>query len=387
MKIVISGYVSSKKTGIARVLENILREITFIDKENEYLLFHNWDNDSFKLYSNGNPRLKLKKYHIRINSPLLNLLWHLFILPIRLLINRVDLYYTISGNMLMLFKPCPTVVVIHDLIEFNVKSKFSRLRIFYRKISYPVTAKRADRIITVSENSKKDIIRFCKVSPEKIDVIYNGVDPRFHLLDNKEILKILKKYKLPEKYILFVGTIDSPGKNCINLVQAYYKLKRKKGFERKLVLVGKKGFGFEKMVLKIQELSLKDDIFLLGYVPDDDLPAIYNGAEVFAFLSLYEGFGLPIIEAMACGVPVITANTSCFSEIVGDAGILVNPFNIDEIAGSILNVIISKDLKERLRFKGIERAKNFSWTDAAEKTLDVFKKLSKHGSQLTKNNG
>jgi len=242
----------------------------------------------------------------------------------------------------------------------------------YRKFAVPITAKRADKIITVSENSKKDIIRYCRVHSDKIHVIYNGVDKKFGPIREDLVAKVKRKYDISSKYILFVGTIDHPGKNVCSLIYACRKLWEAGKDDFKLVLVGGEGFGYE----KIKKMIDSDKrIRRLGYVEDADLPAIYCGAELFCFLSLYEGFGLPVVEAMACGVPVIVSNCPPLPGIVGVAGIIVRPFDINEISEKINEVLINPMLKGKLRGACLERAKRFSWENAALKTYEVLQSV------------
>jgi len=246
----------------------------------------------------------------------------------------------------------------------------------YRRVAIPQTIRRADLIITVSENSKKDIVKFFKVNPNKIKVIYNGVDRIFRPLDPDLIKTTLNKFSINSPYILSVGTIDHPGKNSISLIRAFKKVKLNYQ-EYKLVLVGKPGFGYEHIKNEILKLQLLDEVLIIGYVSDSDLVCLYNGAEVFAFLSLYEGFGLPLIEAMACGTPVVASNTSCLPEIVGEAGIIVHTYDISKIAEEIEKLIIETTFRNEMIKKGFEQSKRFSWEDSARKTLKIFEDMKK----------
>lgn len=356
------------KTGIGRAFENIINRMSMLNNENEFILFRNKDNFEFSIYGQN---IRDIVFNVSKKSPMMNILWHQFIYPLRLLKIKTDISY-IPNVTLLIWKACPTVVVIHDLIEFNVPKKFSRLRMFYRHVAVPQTVRRADYIITVSENSKKDIVKYCKVKPEKIKVVYNGVDKRFRPMNKNVFSKVLQKYSMDSPYILYTGTIDHPGKNSISLVRAFRKVADRHP-NYKLVFVGKPGFGYDHVINEIESLKLKDRTLMLGYVPDDDLVGIYNGASAFAFLSLYEGFGLPLIEAMACGTPVIAANSSCLPEIVGEAGFIVEPYDVLKIAEYLETLIVNKSLRNEIIQKGFEQAEKFSWEKAAEETLEVFK--------------
>lgn len=368
MRIVMSGYVGKAKTGIGRTVENILLNMP-LQENDELHLYCNYDFEDFD-FSRFCPRIITHRYKISKNSPLLNLLWHQLIYPLKTLKGDVSF---IPNVTLLICKFRPTVVMIHDLIEFNIPQKFAWYRMLYRKIAVPITAKRADKIITVSHNSKNDIVKFLKVKPHKIIVSYNGVDNKFRPLDPHLIHKVRVKYNLPEKYVLFVGTIDHPGKNVYSLIQACNKLWKEKGNIFKLVLVGQKGHGYKIVEKIIKEQALSEQILHIGYVKDEDLPAIYNGAFLFAFLSLYEGFGLPILEAMACGTPVVVSNRSSLPELVGEAGLIVDPFDIEGISEAIESILNSEALRKELIAKGLERVKLFSWKNAGEKVYKILK--------------
>lgn len=374
MRVAISGYTGPRKTGIGRTLENILSHVSRFDLNGvDLYLFKNWDMEELSTPSG----IKVLPIQVSKRSSIGNLLWHQFVYPARLLFMRADVSY-IPNVTLLLFKPCPTVVVIHDLIEFNVPNKFSRARMVYRKLAVPITARRADRIITVSENTKRDLVKLLKVPESKIEVVYNGVDPRFKPAGEHLVREVRAKYSLPSKYILFVGTIDHPGKNAMSLVEACAALwSRGMLQEHHLVLVGQKGFGYEQIMHRITELGVTERVRTLGYVGDADLPAIYTGADVFAFLSLYEGFGLPILEAMACGTPVVAAKTSCLPEICGDAALLVDPYDVAGIANAILRLSSERQLRAELSAKGLERVKAFSWERAARSTLEVLTRTAR----------
>lgn len=372
MKIGISGYVGPRKTGVGRTLENILYQWSKKKNRNSYYLFCNKDNYDFDPVCNSANIIK-KKIHLSRGSSLLNLLWHQCIYQFQLLQNKIDISYIPNATWLI-WKVCPTVVVIHDLIEFNISGKFGRLRTLYRKIAYPQSARRADFIITVSENSKNDIVRFCKVAPEKIEVIYNGIDNVFKPLDRSLTQATLNKYQIHFPYVLYVGTIDHPGKNSISLIRALKKIKANHP-QYKLVLVGKPGYGYNYIESEIRKLQLQDDVLITGYVSDSDLVGLYNGATVFAFLSLYEGFGLPLIEAMACGTPVIAADTSSLPEVVGEASFIVKPHDVSKIAENLEELIVNKSVRNEKIQKGLEQARRFSWENTAKQTLEVFENI------------
>lgn len=335
MKIVISGYVGKKITGIGR---NLICLLDNTDDKNEYIIYTNYDMKEQFNFENNN--VKIKTYGISKNDSFKNLLWTSFVFPFVVLKEKAD-KALIPNFTLLLLKFKPTVVIMHDLIEFNVPNKFSKKKMFYRtKLADPITAKKADHIITVSQNSKKDIIKFLNVSSSKISVIYNGVDQKkFKKMDTNEAQRILEEREWPCDYILYAGTIDHPGKNPIGVVKAFEKLKEKNRYKGKLILAGMPGAGYEIVENYILKSKYKDDIILTGFVTDKELIALYSECKVFCFVSLYEGFGIPPLEAMACGAKTIVSNTSSLPEVVGDVGLTVEPQNIGELEKAIVDYL------------------------------------------------
>jgi glycosyltransferase involved in cell wall biosynthesis len=287
--------------------------------------------------------------------------------------DRIDILHA-PGYVIPLLSSVPAVVTIPDVIAllFPKMCKISN-HLHYRAL-LPAVAKKAKCIITMSHNSKKDIVNTLNVSEDKIDVIYNGVHPSFiQIHDVSRLDFIREKYDLPEKIILFVGNLE-PKKNIVRLIDAYSLLKREQEIEHALVIIGKKGWLYDEIFKKVNALNMDKYIIFLGYVPREDLPLLYNMAEVFVFPSLYEGFGIPPLEAMACGTPVVTSNISSLPEVVGDAAIKVDPQNIRDIAEGVYKVVVNKDLTQRLIAKGLKRARLFSWEKTAKRTLEVYTK-------------
>lgn len=250
----------------------------------------------------------------------------------------------------------------------------------YRKLdrSLKDSCSRADAVITISENSKQELMGYLGVPEEKIHIIPPGVDlsvykPMEAL--SKAMADIRQKYSLPEKYLLYLGTIE-PRKNIPTVIRAFHQfsLSDKQGY--KLVVAGKKGWMFQEVFDLVTSLGLKDKVIFSGYVDEEDKPYIYAGADVFLFPSLYEGFGMPPLEAMACGVPVITSNTSSLPEVVGDAGIQTDPLDVEAISSAIMQLTSDSELRQTLVAKGLQRAQGFTWTDSVKKLLKVYELLA-----------
>ncbi len=233
-------------------------------------------------------------------------------------------------------------------------------------------ASRADLILCISENTRKDVINILGVPEEKVWVTYMGVSRVFCSNRDENLLSDLRKrYGLPERFILFVGTIE-PRKNLVKLVEAFHMLYSRDRIKEPLVIVGGKGWKNEPLYELIRKLKIEDRIIFTGHVSDTDLPLFYNSATVFAYPSLYEGFGMPVIEAMACGVPVVTSNVSSLPEVAGDAAILVNPEDPEEIASGINRILTDEDLYKNLQDRGFKQASKFTWESCAKKTLEAI---------------
>jgi glycosyltransferase involved in cell wall biosynthesis len=276
------------------------------------------------------------------------------------------------------FSPCPVVVSIHDLSFEHLPQTFKwrsrkQLRITVRR-----SAREATQVIALSEFARQDIIASYHVGSEKVSVIPLAAPPHFGpVQDEGELQRVRQTYGIEGDYILSVGAIQ-PRKNLSRLVAAYSRLRwaRPEVKLPKLVLVGKCAWLYDETLRTIKELEVSDSVILTGYVREGDLPALYSGALCFVYPSYFEGFGLPPLEAMKCGAPVIVGNKTSLPEVVGDAGVLIDPFDVDELASAIQRVITDSNLRAQLRVKGLERAKLFDWQETARQTLSVYKKAA-----------
>jgi glycosyltransferase involved in cell wall biosynthesis len=276
------------------------------------------------------------------------------------------------------FSPCPVVVSIHDLSFEHLPQTFKwrsrkQLRITVRR-----SAREAARVIALSEYARNDIIATYHIIPEKVTTIPLSAADHFRPIGNKEELqRVRQTYGIEGEYILSVGAIQ-PRKNLSRLVAAYSRLRRVKlkGKFPKLVLAGKCAWLYDETLRTIKELEVSDSVILTGYVPEGDLPALYSGAVCFIYPSYFEGFGLPPLEAMKCGTPVIVGDRTSLPEVVGNAGILVDPFDVNALAAAIEKIITDSSLRAELAVKGLARATLFDWRETARQTLAVYRKAS-----------
>jgi glycosyltransferase involved in cell wall biosynthesis len=281
---------------------------------------------------------------------------------------NVDLFHG-TEHLLPHLKHIPTVFTLHDLIFRFDPTLHKLLNRIYLNLMMPRFLRAACAVIAVSECTRRDAIRFYNVPPEKIRVIYEGVDPRFKPIQDWPTLEAVRsKYNLPKRFVLHVGTIE-PRKNLPALFEAFASLKNQFP-DTRLVIAGKRGWLTAATFKSAQALG--NDVIFTGYVADEDLPALYTLAELLVMPSVYEGFGLPVLEAMACGTPVACSNTSSLPEVAGDAALLFDPHNTRSIAAAITSVLSNPALSAELRAQGLAQAARFTWTFAAQQTCQVY---------------
>jgi glycosyltransferase involved in cell wall biosynthesis len=272
--------------------------------------------------------------------------------------------------------PCPLVVSIHDLSFEHLPETFTRRGRTQLRFTVRRTARNAAQLITISESSRRDIVDTYGIRPERVTVTPLAAPSHFApVLDAAILARIREQYGIRGDYILGVGSIQ-PRKNLVRLIDSYARLQASRGEERlpKLVLVGKKAWLFGETLRAVEDRGLADNIIFTGYVPESDLPALYSGALCFVYPSYFEGFGLPPLEAMQCGTPVLTGNRTSLPEVVGDAAVMVDPFDVDEIGAALSRLIDSSELRSTLRAKGLVHARKFSWRETAKLTLVVYEK-------------
>ena len=272
------------------------------------------------------------------------------------------------------FAPCPVVATIHDLAFEHLPETFNRRSWMQLRMTVRHTARRAAQIITVSEYSRRDISETYGIPAERITVTPEAASPHFARVTNgNEIKRVRERYGIGRNYLLSLGSIQ-PRKNLVRLIEAYTSLRRERpaGEFPQLVLAGKRGWLEGETLRAAERDSLDRDILFTGYVPDRELPALYSGAICFVYPSYFEGFGLPLVEAMQCGVPVVAGNRTSIPEVVDGAALLVDPFDKSELAAAIARVIDKPDYRAQLSVKGLERAKAFNWTTTARLTLQVY---------------
>jgi glycosyltransferase involved in cell wall biosynthesis len=286
----------------------------------------------------------------------------------------VDLFHA-TEHLLPPLRQVRTVFTFHDAIYALLPKYHLPMNRIYLGLMMPRFLRRADAIITISECSRRDAGRLYGISAERLHVIYEGVDLRFRPVEQPERLaEVRRRYGLAGEYLLAVGTIE-PRKNLSMLLDAFLAVRTQTGRQDlRLVVVGKKGWLFQSFFRRLAELGLDDgtQVVFPGYVSTEDLPALYAGAACFVFPSLYEGFGLPVLEAMASGAPVVCSNASSLPEMAGDAALMVDPSNTAGFASAIERVLADGDLRSQLRARGLRRSAQFTWERTARQTMEVY---------------
>jgi glycosyltransferase involved in cell wall biosynthesis len=316
-------------------------------------------------------------------------IWEQFILPWAVKKYKVQLLHCTS-NTAPLFLSVPLVVTLHDIIYLDKSSKssssfYQKFGNYYRAWVVPKIVKNAAKLITVSEFEKKNIQSFFNLEEGFVQTIYNGVGSHFKQhLDPKHLQDLKLKYQLPEEYIFFIGNTD-PKKNVEGVLHALHLLKSKGKLSLKLVMPDMNREYIQSILVKLNAENLIQDLHILPYVPNSELPYILNLAKVFLYPSIRESFGIPILEAMKCGVPVIASNTSSMPEVAGDAAIFVNPFDVESIATAILSSLENETARLAYIQKGLKRAEQFTWNNNANETIQLYKFVLSNPKKLLMN--
>ena len=351
--------------GINWYIRNLLTHLPRVDHYNRYTVFL-----SDRRFTSSGLTLRLSR--LPTSRPVVRILWEQTLQPLALRKERVDLLHALAF-VVPLFSSCPSVVTIYDLSFLLYPEGFKGYKRFYLGLSTRLSARKARRIIAISKSTKRDVVRLLGVSPDKVDVVYCGTDGAFRPLPKAEVAAFRSQKGLPERFILFVGTIE-PRKNIITLIEAFAKLQTCEPANLKLVIGGAKGWFYEDVFARVEELGLEGEVLFPGYIPASELPLWYNAAELFVYPSLYEGFGLPPLEAMACGTPVVVADTSSLPEVVGEAGVIVNPLDVEGLAEAMRRVLGDEALQQEMKERGLRRAQGFSWAETAQETVQVYRR-------------
>ena len=364
------------KSGISAYLIEMLKQFAQLEVEGEVLVYP--DEEEIFL-PGGTHGLRASYVSPSVRKPLPNLIYTQAVLPFRAAAARYDVLFLPAGNRrLPLFSHCPTAGVVHDLASIHVTDKYDSFRIYYITKILPILVRRLDEVITISEFSKNDILNYVGVAESKVHVIPLAVNhDTYYTREKEECYRLVQeKYGVREPYFLYISRIEHPGKNHFRLIEAFDLLKETHKVPHQLILAGGDWDRAEEVHRRAQESPFRDDIVFTGFAPTDIIPTLYGGAEALIFPSLFEGFGLPILEAMACGVPVACSRRASLPEVAGEAGLLFEPEQAESIAETMSRLALDDSLRRELREKGLVHAAGYNWRRTAEETLSLLKGLN-----------
>lgn len=362
------GY-TKKRTGVEEYIYNLARTFPKIDKKIQFVYFYNQKIDLPDLKELEEPK-NVTLVNLKKNNRLLNLFFILFKRPRieKILLFKPDVILIPSYRPIAHGENLKRITIFHDLSFEHFPSFYSlKIRLWHRLTNPRKQAQTSNHLIAVSQSTKKDLISLYKIPSKKISVVYHGVD--LSEINDFELKKI--KEKLPEKFIFTLSTLE-PRKNLKTLIKAFKLLKKEVNLPHKLVIAGKKGW------LRKKDFALLDhsEIIWLDHISPKEKTALYKLADIFVLPTYYEGFGLPVLEAMSLGTPVITSNLSSLPEVTKDSALLINPHNLEELKNALKSLLESKNLRSVLKQGGLRRSKDFSWEECTKKTLGVLKRIT-----------
>ena len=358
--------------GIGTYIQQLIRGLADLDTHNEYFIFVGEDGaatlfdlpDNFRVIVERSPGYSLRE---------------LFALSWQLLRHRIDIYHA-THYVLPVWVRGKAIVTIHDIIHLLYPEFLpNRMAFFYARRMIGRALTRSDRVLADSANTRQDLLSFYNTDATKIEVVYPGIDRRyFHRVGSDSIERMREKFALERPYALFVGN-PKPHKNLPNIITAFAGALEGRELDYELVCAGGDLEAHRRNRRAAALLGIEDRLRILGRVDADDLPPLYQGAGLFVYPTIYEGFGLPVVEAMASGVPVITSNTSALKEVAGGAARLVDPLDVTAMTQEIARCLSDEDLRERMRDAGLERARQYSWDKTAERVLEIYESTLNDG--------
>lgn len=363
------------KSGVAQYVFALLRALLQRPDHPELSLFAL--EADLPLFQFAVPHAQIIPVPERYRRPIRNIFWHQCRLPDLVRRLRLDAMHVPSYRRMLWLKPCPLVATIHDLAPFHVQAKYDPARMFYGRVLARALAKRQDQIIAVSQHTANDVQRFFGIPPARIHVIRNGLDHgRFQPAADSGLARaeVARRWGVEHPYLLYVSRLEHPAKNHVRLLEAFSQFKQSTGSDWLLVLGGSDWHGADAIHAAAADSPARDSIRFLGFVPDADLPCLYQAAAALVYPSLFEGFGFPPVEAMASGCPVLSSTRGALGEVVGDAAGYLNPEDIHQMASALQRVVHDPAWREHLREAGFRNARRFDWSQNADRVLDCYRR-------------
>jgi len=365
------------KTGIAEYVFALVRAFGRAGSRHQFVLFVL--EDDLPLFDFAWEMAQIVSVPERIRPPLRDIRWHQTVLPGLVREHRLDVLHVPSYRRLLWRHPCALVATVHDLAAFRVAKKYDWKRMLYGRVVARQLARRQDEIIAISENTARDIAKFWKLPVGQVSVIHHGIDCQRFTPAPSEIAKAVgrQRFDLHQPFFLYVARLEHPAKNHIRLLEAYNRFRLETKLPWQLVLAGSDWHGAEVIHAAVRRSAFASDIRCLGFVLEGDLPFLYRAADVFLYPSLYEGFGFPPLEAMACGCPVLCSTRGALGEVVGTAAATVEPEDVSALKRQLTRLATDPSLREHLRAVGLERAVSFDWQRTATQTLEVYARAAR----------
>lgn len=373
---------TAQPSGIGHYTTQLLRALFDIDQTHRYILLSSGTTKP-NLESFPTNTEQITTVHIPTPNKLLNLKTLLFSHPTFNWYVRepIDLIFLPNLNIISLPTKIPTVLTIHDLSWKLFPYFYSQKMQWWHKAVRPNRLiRQATHLIVPSKSTAQDLQDVLAVAPDRLSIIPHGVDPQFSPRPQARDHGVRSRYKLPKRFVLFVGTLE-PRKNILGLIEGVRLYRERSKDDLQMVLIGQWGWNATHLRHRLWKKEVKDWIHNLGYIPSQDRPALYRSAQIFTWPSFYEGFGLPVLEAMACATPVITSQTASLPELTKNAAILIDPYNPTDLMNSLSQLLSSEPLRHQLSARGLQQAQGYTWKTSAEKTLTVFESISTHRSQ------
>ena len=366
---------SFRRAGISHYVEQTLLQLGAIDRVNRYSIYTTRGLGAAQLGLPPNFRVipsRLPTINPRVRIP-----WEQLLAPLLLRFSGADLFHGVH-SVVPIASPVPTIVTVHDLAFMRFTQTFRAYNRAYLDFATRLSVRRAARVLVVSEHTKREVVGLLGVPAERVVVTPNAVREHFRPPEPAALAAFRAKKGLPERFLLYVGTLE-PRKNLTTLLDAYAEVIRH--HDVPLIVGGGKGWLYDAVFQRLEQLGLRERVQFVGYIEEEELPLWYAAATLFVFPSLYEGFGMPPLEAMACGTPVVTSNSSSLPEVVGDAGLMAPPHDSAAFAAAISRVLSDPALHQELRERGLVQATRFSWRVTAERTLAAYEAVAASGKR------
>ena len=358
---------SFRRAGVSHYIEQLLIHLGHLDRSHHYSVYTTRGLDQSAL--GLPPNFRVLPSLLPTINPRVRIPWEQFLAPFILRATRADLFHGVL-NVAPIVCPVPSLITIHDLAFIRFPATFRAYNRTYLDMATRLSARHAARILVVSEHTRREVVGLLGVPAERVVVTPNAARAHFRPPAAADLAAFRLRKQLPERFVLYVGTLE-PRKNLTTLLDAYVEVARRYP-QVPLLIGGGKGWLYDSVFQRLEQLGLRDRVHFIGYLDEDELPLWYAAAALFVFPSIYEGFGMPPLEAMACGTPVVTSNSSSLPEVVGDAGLMASPHDPAAFADAMVRLLSDPDLAQELRMRGLERARHFAWQTSAERTLAAY---------------